>query len=1277
MSVDYGEIICKAVDEIVSTKLQGLQYDITKLCTIIDDEYSHQGKYVVSDGTARYEAFTNDTKLKKGNQVLVSIPNGDYNLTKTIKGRVAATDTTPFNYTSPLDTMITITNNILGIAKNNEGLLANGNTLLSGPLYSITNAGDLIGYSRLGISANFRSWLNGLDVAAGSYGIKVLIYQETGNSVYELTFSSADMIGNPYQFEDYFYQEKVFDISQIEKIARIDVYFYQDSNFVDGNGNRIPHTSTFGDAEIDNANNLFVDGVKIFLGYDISEFSGETLRLYSPDKTSYRYSDEVLEKNIYLRWIHKIDEKTYEVLNSSNFDDNKYEIRWFKYSPGIEDIDPYAGKNWQKLDNFNKFQCAFLPEVKKQNEQIKVVGLIKGEVNKGGVVSANPYFSNILTFENEELVPDQATLEASTALSIYCEDNSEGNYFIYNQNGKINNEGSGRGRVRKLKAMFKGAEITEDIGTINYIKWYFPKNERTMLITTQEMWSANGGEYDQNKHISYRGVDYIEVTRDNPPVANLYQEYAIANQWARQMGNNTVICRISINGIEYEALEELRFGKAGTNGTNVSFLIEFGDNNNALPVGENSSVNVYARLYGNGDETVNGIPEGAKINWDWYSKSTNDYITISANADYCTLSTSQTTMPIDNYYILRATYNYNGTDLEAYLPIAMKDAAKCSFIEGAREVIYNHQGVPYYYDGAYVAYGLDEEKLSSEWNISYLAQGAASPVLGDCPMGGKALKANSIYVPEDNQGVCVYCDCWSQPVLIMQSRYDFAMLNDWDGNFQISEKDGTILSTMLSAGRKNKNNTYSGVLIGDIKAGTGNKEASIQTGVYGINEGVVSYALKEDGTAIFGASGKGQIVINGKEGTIKSADESMRLDLDDGRLTIKDENKNEVVSLSAGKKENEPYLEIKGNDNGTYRPLIHIDDSKYYLQSINYKDVKDGGFMGTQFDLGTGTLKLSGGANSGTISLTPNNQKYLFEVKDELDTPLIQMGAENYYLQSAGYNGIFQSTATINGKDCKLYTNKNRKFQNGTNEIDKVGTTVAVDPERRVYIQDENMNWSEIIFEETTFKADESENNKEPAKRVENAEQRKEAFLAGLFAISTTGTPAGLKIDLKKGTIDGYNLYLRGVGKHGSIIIDSTNETTPFSIGENFNVAWDGTLTCNKINSLNDDGRNNMAISVNNNFYVSKSGGAGGSSASFGYGGFGGIGCSGALNVSGITTFSNTVECKTGLVVSGGSLSLDPGNLFVKGSFFLKGGEYTGKTITSSNGTVYTALGHE
>jgi hypothetical protein len=37
MGTDYNEILCTAIDTIVSAKIEGLQYDITKLCMIEDD----------------------------------------------------------------------------------------------------------------------------------------------------------------------------------------------------------------------------------------------------------------------------------------------------------------------------------------------------------------------------------------------------------------------------------------------------------------------------------------------------------------------------------------------------------------------------------------------------------------------------------------------------------------------------------------------------------------------------------------------------------------------------------------------------------------------------------------------------------------------------------------------------------------------------------------------------------------------------------------------------------------------------------------------------------------------------------------------------------------------------------------------------------------------------------------------------------------------------------------------------------------------------------------
>jgi len=124
------------------------------------------------------------------------------------------------------------------------------------------------------------------------------------------------------------------------------------------------------------------------------------------------------------------------------------------------------------------------------------------------------------------------------------------------------------------------------------------------------------------------------------------------------------------------------------------------------------------------------------------------------------------------------------------------------------------------------------------------------------------------------------------------------MINHWDGKFKIDAENGIILSTMVAAGYKNSDNTFSGVMMGDIEAGSvsgGNKDG---LGIYGFNHGAQSFGLNVDGTAFFGKSGRGRILINGNKGTISSASyqqnknsnnsniPGMMIDLDDGFIDI-------------------------------------------------------------------------------------------------------------------------------------------------------------------------------------------------------------------------------------------------------------------------------------------------------------------------------------------------------------------------------------------------------
>ena len=188
-----------------------------------------------------------------------------------------------------------------------------------------------------------------------------------------------------------------------------------------------------------------------------------------------------------------------------------------------------------------------------------------------------------------------------------------------------------------------------------------------------------------------------------------------------------------------------------------------------------------------------------------------------------------------------------------------------------------------------------------------------------------------------------------------------------------------------------------------------------------------------------------------------------------------------------------------------------------------------------------------------------------------------------------------------------------------------------------------------------------------------------------------TQASKGFKLDLSKNTINGYDLYLKGTntvtGK--TFLLDSGAPELPLMIGEKFNVSWDGVLTCNKFNALSTDGTTDNAISINNNFYVTKSGGAGGGSANFGYGGFGSISC-GKLNANSGEVIFDSITTKTfnatgaatfqsGIGVSGIASFVNGGIAIsgASGSFSIGNDSFGPTDITSNDGTVYVVLGHK
>ena len=98
------------------------------------------------------------------------------------------------------------------------------------------------------------------------------------------------------------------------------------------------------------------------------------------------------------------------------------------------------------------------------------------------------------------------------------------------------------------------------------------------------------------------------------------------------------------------------------------------------------------------------------------------------------------------------------------------------------------------------------------------------------------------------------------PVYFYINKYFNAAINEWDGNgIEINQEEGIVLSPQVGAGKKENDNSFTGVIMGS-KANSG---GTTETGLFGFNKGQQTIKLDAtDGHAEFGVKGKGQIIID-------------------------------------------------------------------------------------------------------------------------------------------------------------------------------------------------------------------------------------------------------------------------------------------------------------------------------------------------------------------------------------------------------------------------------
>ena len=238
------------------------------------------------------------------------------------------------------------------------------------------------GFTRLGLRADFRAWLQELGTVQGNYGLEIAItgVKETTaekfnstTSTYKVRLDTSDMYGNPYNFEGYYSQEIVIDISALARIDKVQVFLYQDDNFYDKDNKKIPTQLTEGTTGITSVlpNNIFVKNIYFSLGIGLDEINGEFLRLYTNDGLNYKViNGQVSKKSIHLKWIHFDDDNNKSQISRLPAG---AEILWYRYDFGAPSADERCGVYWTFVDNTNQFNYEFTPRTEKQDERYKVI----------------------------------------------------------------------------------------------------------------------------------------------------------------------------------------------------------------------------------------------------------------------------------------------------------------------------------------------------------------------------------------------------------------------------------------------------------------------------------------------------------------------------------------------------------------------------------------------------------------------------------------------------------------------------------------------------------------------------------------------------------------------------------------------------------------------------------------------------------------------------------------------------------------------------------------
>lgn len=518
--------------------------------------------------------------------------------------------------------------------------------------------------------------------------------------------------------------------------------------------------------------------------------------------------------------------------------------------------------------------------------------------------------------------------------------------------------------------------------------------------------------------------------------------YDIAASYNYKKTNNTISVSVVYQGQTLSAQTNFLFlkdGDPGTNGTNyvckivpnvadgqtmpdrVIYDVSHG-RLNYNPAGTNTQW-VRAQLWENGELVFDGVSSQNDFTVAWsilqnkYDYNTSDLTDLTINSNTGQITCSGYNEKYDVADIVKVVITTGGVDYTAVLPITLVNLKNLSYNisipdgSGFKFVTYSSDGRLPQYDNSnpfqvnLINGGADiseNSNVSYTWNIKgaiyqeyqWVDQNLLSENTSNDEQLSKNQKNFKPASAYDGQCVSVAIECVIRvsgseaakvhiPVYLGLNKYGLAALNGWDGNsIQVDSTGGFILAPQMGAGRKESDNSFTGMFLGEVKEGSySNKEV----GIFGYNHGQRSIFLNaETGSAAFGIANQGQIIIDPTDGraTIRSGNyingsSGMEIDLTapsikygNGNFYV-DENGELNASVGTLGANNAAKIHISGNTANSFiysgnKTSLTASSSGFYLGTDGFSMGQGGSGQGL-------TIKPSGEMTATSITVQRTN----------------------------------------------------------------------------------------------------------------------------------------------------------------------------------------------------------------------------------------------------------------------------------------------------------------